>query len=237
MSYVEKIKSWMPRHFTGDDYIPYISMAGQILNELEQQIDSLFDETYISMSNQEFLTLHSQERRFNRISYGTPLTPETLQNWANRVRRVKYNRTENNILLNLESIAPIFNAQVVWDYPDGIIETAGDHRADTLDSVYPSANWGNFGPLDLKKRHNSFSIVIEFPIPPPLAHYDDSKFYDDQAFMDTRERTFDDNTALAVKALIGRKVPAGSGWRLLVKGFNGLTIGDEASQEKELNSF
>ena len=240
MSYVNKIKSWTPRHFSTDDYIPYLEMAGQIFDELQNQIDSTFDETFIAMANEEFLKIHAKERGFNRVSYG-PVggeTPETLEAWANRIRRIKYNRTSANILLNLESVAPIFNAKVEWDYPNGVVGETGDKLSDTLDSKYPPASWANFGPLDLKKRHNSFSVVIEFPIPPPLAHFDDSQFYDDEAFMDTRDRTFDLNTAYAVKQLIGKKVPAGSGWRLLVKGFTGApAIGNEQAQEKDLNRF
>ena len=152
-------------------------------------------------------------------------------------KRQKYNRTSANILLNLESVAPIFNAKVVWDYPDGVLAGNGDKRNDSLLATYPAADWGNFGPLDLKKRHNGFSVVIEFPIPPPLAHFDDNEFYDDEAFMDTKERVFDENTAYTAKALIGKKVPAGAGWRLLIKGFNGIAVGDEEAQEKDLNSF
>ena len=237
MSYSTKIKNWMPRHFRGDDYSPYLEIAGEVLDELEEKIESTYDETYIAMANEEFLGIHAKERGYSRASYGPTgsLTEETLVAWSNRIRRLKYNRTSANILLNLESVAPIFNAQVKWDYPSGVLTETGDKLSDNLDSLYPTAQWGNFGPLDLKKRFNCFSVVIEFPVPPPLAHFDDQEFFDDLAFMDTRDRTFDDNTAYQVKQLIGQKVPAGCGWRLLVKGFTGETIGTEAEQEKDLN--
>ena len=211
-------------------------MTGELFNELKDQIDKTFDETFISLANQEFLDIHSKERRYSRISYGTPPVPETLENWANRVRRIKYNRTSANILLNLESITPILNAEVVWDYPDGVLTGSGDKRTDDLLTDYPAVDWGNYGPLDMKKRFRCFSVVLETPIPPPLAHFDNKQFFDDGAFMDTRIRTFDDNTAFAIKELVKKKCPAGSSFRLLVKGFTGLTIGDEASQELDINT-
>ena len=237
MSYKNKLLGWMPRHFKGPDYEPYLLVVGEVLDDLEDSIKKTFDETFISMANEEFLKIHANERGYRRVSYGPTgsVAQETLVAWANRIRRLKYNRTAANILLNLESVAPIFNAQVKWDYPDGILTETGDKRSDTLDADYPPANWGNFGPLDLKKRFNCFSLVIEFPVPPPLAHFDDQEFFDDRSFMDTRDRTFDQNTAYAVKQLVSQKVPAGCGWRMLVKGFNGATIGSEAEQEKELN--
>ena len=238
MSYTSKIFNWMPRHFRDQDYGPHLKMAGEILDELEDQIKKTYDETFISMANEEFLKIHAKERDYNRVSYGPTgsVAQETLVAWANRLRRIKYNRTAANILLNLESVAPIFNAQVKWDYPDGVLTETGDKRSDTLDADYPPANWGNFGPLDLKKRFNCFSVVIEFPVPPPDSFYDDNRFFDDEAFMDDRIRTFDQRTAFAVKQLIGQKVPAGCGWRLLVKNFTGITIGGEDSQERDLNS-
>ena len=237
MSYENKLKSWIPLHFREGSYEPYVRMAGEVLDDLQKKIDDTFDETFISQSNSEFLPIHASERGISRVSYGTPPAPETLDHFRNRTRRIKYNRTSENIITNLESISPITSARVVWDYPDGVVQTTGDKRSDTLAALYPPANWGNFGPLDFKKRMNCFSVVIEFPVPPPLSHLDDREFFDDQAFFDTRDRTFDENTALAVKDLIARKAPAGSGFRLLVKGFNGLTIGDEQAQQNELNSF
>ena len=242
MAFFEKIRGWLPPHFRENDYQIYASMAGEILDDLKEQGDALFDETFISMANEEFLKIHAQERGFPRVSYGPTgdIRQETLEHWANRVRRIKYNRTSANILLNLETIVDIFNAQVVWDYPNGVVTSTGDKRSDSLLTTYPTANWGNFGPLDRKKRMNCFSVVIEFPVPPPLAHFDDKEFYDDKSFMDTRDRTFDQRTAYAIKFLIGKKVPAGSGWRLLIKGFNGLANSESRSiieQEKDLNSF
>ena len=239
MSYVDKITGWMPPHFRTDNYKPYLKVAGEVFNELQTQIEQMFDETFISQANSEFLPIHAKERGYSRISYGPTgdIKPETLVSWANRVRRIKYNRTSANILRNLESVAPIFNAKVVLDYPDGVLTATGDNRTDDLEADYPSASWGNYGPLDKKKRFKCFSVVIEFPIPPPLSLLDDEYFLDDNAYLDDRSRIFDERTAFAIKALVGRKAPAGAGWRLLIKGFDGVTVGTEAEQETELNSF
>ena len=240
MSYVDKLRSWMPRHFLGSDYDPYIRTAGEVFNDLIEEIDSTVDETFISMANEEFLKIHADERKTPRVSYGSPLTEETLANWANRVRRIKYNRTSANILLNLESISPIFNARVVWDYPSELLSQTGDKLSDSLLTAYPAGDWGNYGPLSRTKRRNAFSVVISVPVPPPLAHFDDKKFYDDLSFMDTRDRVFDERSAFATKQLIGKKVPAGAGWRLLIKGFTGLSDAETrtlAKQQADLNSF
>ena len=55
--------------------------------------------------------------------------------------------------------------------------------------------------------------------------------------MGTRERQVDESIVDVLKTLIGKKVAAGTPWRILVRGFSGRVPGTRAEQEAELNSY
>ena len=123
------------------------------------------------------------------------------------------------------------------DYPDGIFASSGDKLSDNLDSEYPSADYGNLGPLDRKKRANCFSVVIETTSRISFSFFDEDFFYDTgDAFYDSRTKVFDADVAQILKFLIKQKTDANSGFRLLIKGFADASIGDEQAQQADLNA-
>ena len=95
--------------------------------------------------------------------------------------------------------------------------------------------FGNYGPLDLFRRHNCFSILIETPVRPPFSFFNQKAFYNERFFMDTRRRVVDVALINVLQTLIQQKIPAGAGYRLLVKGFDGINALSIAQQESELN--
>ena len=235
MNYKQKLISWLPKHFTNEQYDIYLEIVDIAFNDLRKNMEEMFRETYISQAETDFLEIHGRERGMRRVVYAGNVN-ETDENFANRIRRIKYNRTKANIINNVQSVIGLTDVQVRNDIENGsFLEGVQDKRA--LKVNISGDEYGNYGPLDLKLRHNCFSVLVETPVPPPLAHYDDNSFYDDAAFMDERARIFDASTAQVIKTLIKQKSPAGAGFRLLIKGFTGLTIGNEQSQEDELNSI
>ena len=237
MAYKAKIQSWLPRHFTGENYDPYITALGTFFDSLIVFAKQLQKQTFISQSNTEYLELHAKERSITRVQTGNFRENDGFL--KDRVRRIKYNQTEQNIINNIRSLAFI-NSVIKPDFPDGVFSGAKDKTGESWDSEYPSAEWGNFGPLDMNKRHKCFLIAVETTLRPPFGFYDDDRFYDDadgDAFFDQRERIFDENLAIIIKRLIKQKISAGAGFRLVIKGFRGLAIGGKSQQEADLNSL
>ena len=233
LNFKKKMFSWMPKHFREGDYELYIDVMALAFQDLKARVDEIFQETRISEATTEFLNIHGRERGMKRVVYAGNME-ESDEHFANRVRRIKYNRTKENIIDNVRSVINLTKIEVRNDLEDGsFLEGVQDKRALTVN--LGGISYGNYGPLDLKLRHNCFSVFIETPVPPPLAFYDDSHFFDDGSFMDQRERILDDSIIDVIKTLVKQKAPAGSGFRVLVREFSGISIGNEAAQEAELN--
>ena len=236
MNFREKMLSWMPKHFRDGDYELYISATAACFEDLKTKIDDFFKETRILSSNSKYLDIHGRERGLARVSYGTGQTAirESDINFANRVQRIKYNLTKQNIIDNVISVLGITNVIVKNDSEmESFFEGVQDKRASTVD--LGGESYGNYGPLDLNLRNKCFSVMIEVVEQPPESFYDDGKFYNDGTFMGSKAITLDDAIVEVIKTLIKQKSPAGAGFRILVKDFTGLNIGTEAEQEKELN--
>jgi len=236
LRFKEKMRSWMPSHFREGDYDLFLDVATLAFEDLKKNIDDTFKETRISEANTEFLDVHGRERGIERVVYGSgdSAIKEPNRDYSNRVRRIKYNRTKQNIILNVQSVLGLTSVEVMNDSEaSSFFEGVSDKRSQTVN--LGGVTYGNYGPLDLKLRHNCFSVLLETPIPDPLAFYDDNYFFDDGAFMDERARTVDEIIVQIVKTLVKQKAPAGSGFRLLVKGFTGIDVGNESAQEADLN--
>ena len=235
MPFLEKMNSWIPPHFKENQYEPYVEAMAELLDMLDGLLNEAVNQTFISESEPEFLTIHGRERRMQRVVYGPAENQETETEEAfqNRVRRIKYNRTAENISDNILSVVSVIGSRVVNDYDASFLEGDADKRSATVN--IDGEEYGNYGPLDLKRRWNCFSVLIDTPIRPPLAFYNKEAFYDNRAFYDQRERVFNEGVANVVKTLIKQKSAAGKGFRLLIKGFKGLDVGTEAQQEADLN--
>ena len=234
MSYKTTLKKWIPPHFKESQYIPLIDSMGTILDDLRVKLDEFFDETFISLA-EDTLPLHAEERGISRIKYqiGGVDTEETDQDFRNRIQRIKYTCSIENIKDNARSVSLIQDIEII---PDFDAFPRGDEIAELVD-FSAKGRFGNYGPLDLKKRHKCFSVLIEAPIRRPLSFLDKDTFLDKNAFLDREDRLLDALTISAMQTLIRGKSPAGSGHRLLIKGFSGEPVGDEASQENALNSL
>ena len=152
--------------------------------------------------------------------------------FANRVRGIKYNRTHENILENVRSVLGLTEVRIMDDYDASFLDNT-DQRA--TDVQIGTGVFGNQGPLDLKKRWGCFSVIIDTPDRPPLSFFDSNYYYDSNAWYDQIERQFSSLVAKIIFDLIKLKAPAGSGFRLLVKDFTGVNVGDLATQEESLN--
>ena len=234
MNWQEKIASWLPKHFKRQEYDPYIAVLGRLFETLNQDLSDHIDQTFVTRANPEFLAVHGKERGFSRINYGTEQNPnlESDTDFSNRIRRIKYNRTHENILDNVRSVLGIVSIRIVDDYDASFLDNT-DQRA--TDVQIGTGIFGNQGPLDLKKRWNCFSVIIDTPDRPPLSFFDSNYYYDSNAWYDQIERQFNSLVAKIIFDLIKLKAPAGSGFRLLVKDFTGVNVGDLAAQEKSLN--
>ena len=239
--FLEKLRSWIPSHFRNDGFSIYIEALASLLEDSRTQSNRLAQQTYISEANSDFLNFHGQERNLDRINYGTVNSPvlEEDQDYQNRIRRIKYNRTKQNIINNVFSVTGVIDLDIVNDFEEETNFFSGlrDKRASTV--TIDSSSYGNYGPLDLNLRQNCFSVIINTEDRVPLSFYDSQYFFDDgRSFYDTRsDRFFDENTIEIIKTLIKAKAPAGSGFRILVMGFTGLSLGNETSQEEDLNSI
>lgn len=235
MNWQEKITSWLPKHFKGRENDPYITVLGRLFETLNQDLNDYIDQTFITRANNEFLDVHGEERGFRRINYGTEQAPnfESNLDFSNRIRRIKYNRTHENIIENVRSVLGVTDVRVVDDYDASFLDNT-DQRA-TIVNINQS-EYGNIGPLDFKKRWNCFSVIIDTPDRPPFNFFDSDSYYDSNAWYDQQERNFNQLLANIIFDLIKLKAPAGKGFRLLVKDFSSSTvIGDEANQQKVLN--
>lgn len=238
--FLEKLRSWIPNHFRNEGFSIYIEALASILEDSRTQANNLAQQTYISESNSDFLNFHGQERNLRRVNYGTVDSPllEVDQAFQNRVRRIKYTRTKQNIIDNVFSVTGVIDLDIVNDFEEETNFFSGlmDKRASTV--TINETEYGNYGPLDLNLRQNCFSVIINTEDRIPLSFFDSEYFFDNgEAFYDTRDRVFDENTIEIIKTLTKAKAPAGSGFRILVKGFTGLSLGDESSQEEDLNSI
>ena len=236
MNFREKMLSWMPAHFRTQDYELYVSAAAAVFEDLKVNINDMFEETYISEAGSRYLDVHGRERGLSRVTYGTP--PNTVQesntDFARRISRIKYTRTKENIIANVVSVLGFTEVEVRNDEDQAnFFSGASDKRAVNVD--LGTESFGLYGPLDLKLRRKCFSVLLRTPIPNPLSYYDDSFFFDDGAFMDTRENIINNAIIEVLKTLIKQKAPAGAGFRILVKDFTGIPVGTEAEQEAELN--
>ena len=234
LSWEEKIRSWLPRHFKAVDNDAIILALAKVFDTLQGDLSDYIDQTFITEANSEYLNVHGLERGFRRINYGTAQSPnlESDTDFANRVRRIKYNRSKAHIIDNVRSVLGVTGVRVVNDYDSNVLDNT-DQRANTV--TVTGGTYGNQGPLDLKKRFNCFSVMIDTPERPPLAFFDSEDFYDSGNWYDTPVRRFSQTIASIIFNLIKLKAPGGSGFRLLVKDFLGVTIGTEAQQEQELN--
>lgn len=234
MNWLQKITSWLPKHFKGRENNPYLEVMGKLFETLNQDLDDHIEQTFITRANPEFLNVHGEERGFRRINYGTEANPnfESDVDFANRIRRIKYNRTHENILDNVRSVLGVTSVRIVDDYESSFLDQT-DQRA--TDVQIGAGTFGNQGPLDLKKRLNCFSLIIDTPDRPPLSFFDSRYYYDSNAWYDQIERQFSSLVAKIIFDLIKLKAPAGAGFRLLVKDFTGVNVGDLATQEKSLN--
>lgn len=237
MAFSEKMLSWIPPHFKGPLYDPYTDALGKSLDDLEVQIRNLAEQTFIELAETEFLNIHGNERGFPRLNFGTETSPilEKDENYQSRIRRLKYTRTDQNILDNVRSVAGIISAHITDD-EETVFFDSTDRRASQI--VTPSGEtYGSYGPLDLSRRRNCFTVWLTATERLPFAFYDEGYHFDQKAFMYSRELPFDELVATTLKRLIQQKMAAGKGFRLLIKDFTGLTLGDEAAQERELNEL
>ena len=237
LSWEEKIRSWMPRHFAGRENNANIQAIAMVFSTLEKDLNDFIDQTFITRANSEFLDVHGSERGFSRINYGTQLTPspELDIDYANRIRRIKYNRTKQNIISNVESVLGVAKVRVIDDYEADFLDDTDQRSTDVV--ISGQGPYGNQGPLDLKKRFNCFSVVIDTPERPPLSFFDKEYFYDKDFYSIPPERVFSKNLARIIYNLIKLKAPACSGFRILVKDFvTDPDIGNEAKQEENLNA-
>ena len=242
LSWEDKIRSWIPKHFKGRDNDANIQAIAKCFETLDTDLKDYIEQTFITLANSEYLDVHGQERGFSRINYGTTQSPnlEEDADYANRIRRIKYNRTAENIINNVQSVLGVIDVRVIDDYLATFLDGT-DQRATNV--VISGGTFGNQGPLDLKKRWNCFSVVIDTPERPPLSFFDDKYYYgqtsspptDRTAWLDEGVRQFSSATARIIYELIKLKAPAGSGFRLLVKDFAGIDVGDESEQEANLN--
>lgn len=234
MSYYNKIKSWLPEHFTGKDYEVFLRGTSLSLTLGRDLLFEFLKQVTVGECDEEYLALHADERKVPRVFYGA--IPEDVQFWRNRVQRIKFNRTEENIKENIRSVVNIKSIQVLPDH-EGADFLTGTSDKRTSQVTINQTDYGWYGPIGWDKYHNGISILIETPLPTPDSFYDDEYFYDDKAFMGTRERQVDEDIVKVIKTLVGQKVAAGTPWRLLVRGFTGLTPGTLQEQEDELNSY
>ena len=111
MAWFDKIKTWLPDHFTGSRYNTYFQALAELLDDLQSNLNDTIRETYIGQANQPypvsgrakqnsykdmtFLDIHGQERDLTRFSYD--IKAEDDVDFQNRIRRIKYNRTLQNI--------------------------------------------------------------------------------------------------------------------------------------------
>ena len=233
LSWEQKIRSWLPKHYNGVDNDAIIKGMAIVFTTLEGDLNDYITQTFITEANTEYLNVHGKERGFARI------TNESDTDYANRIRRIKYNRSHQNIIENVQSVLGITNVRVIDDYETDLLDNMDSTDTDV---VISGGTFGNQGPIDLKKRFNCFSVVLDAPKRPPFAFYDDvhdaqgvKPSYDLNEWYDVKEKEFNSATAKVIFNLIKLKAPAGSGFRLLVKDFDGITIGTTAQQEQRLN--
>ena len=238
LNYSDKMMLWTPDQFKSAPYRPYIESLGNNLDALLKESEDLSRQTYITESAGDVLDRHGLERGLVKVNYtlaeGQSL--ETDAAFRNRVRRIKYNRTKENIIDNVFSIIGITDVRVIDDYSFGdFLEGTKDKR--TSQVTLDSSTYGNYGPLDLNVRNNCFSVFVDTPKRPPLSFFDANYFFDAKAFYDTKTRIFDESTARIIKTLIKAKAPAGSGFRIFIRNFTGINVGDENAQESDLNTI
>lgn len=232
MIYTDKIKSWLPEHFKTAEYEPYINAVSDVFELFKNNLDQLYDETFLTMANTEYLNVLGEERGIIRTVIANK--PESDVFYSNRIRRIKYNRTKQNIILNAISVASVTDIIVINDLDSDFMDGLEDKRSSNV--VIESTRFGNYGPLDLTRRKGCFSVLIRTPVPELLNYYDSEAFFDDEVFTD-EIIIFQEAFVDELKFLIKQKIPAGAGFRLLINGFDGIVVGDEASQEEELNSL
>lgn len=256
MKWSEKLVSWAPSHFKTPFYTPYFDMAGALLEAAQKDFEDMVKETYIQLANTDdqghypvrkslpidsYLDEHAKERFFKRVVYeGAPELDDVYQN---RVRRIKYTRTKQNVIRNIASVTGILDARIVDDYEIDVLSSGdSDKTSDVVGTasgtkviLSDGLEYGNYGPLDLKKRQNCFSILIERPIRAPHAFFDSDAFFNSLDFMDTKRRLLDEGLVKVLQTLIQQKIPAGAGYRLLIKDFDGVTGLTTEEQEAYLN--
>ena len=207
--YKDKITKWFPNHFRGLEYQPYINSMGASLDALEVYFNWLLDQTFLTKCGTEFLNVHAKERSLERVK--SPGFEEADETFRRRIRRLKYTQSKENLSENIEAVSQTIGLKdisIVADFPDGPLQ--GDSLTSNLLSDYPGDEWGNYGPLDMNKRHRAFSVVISSTIREPLAFFDENYF--GSAFFDTRDRVFSQTLAQIIKQLIKDKSSAGSGF-------------------------
>ena len=248
----EKIINWIPLHFKGPLYDVYFRVIGEkIFDDLQKANDEHLQETFLGDANatalgtpntynapgakketyqdQTWLDIHAQERGLGRLSYAS--LAEADRDFQNRIRRIKYNRTIENLKTELAPVIGNIHVDVKPDFDANFLSATGasDRRSETVFNgthnskkvTINSVEYGNYGPLDFYKRKNCFSILLNVSIREPHSFFDNDEFFDNSAFYDTRSRTFLEGQIPVLQALIKQKAPAGSGWRILAAGFDG----------------
>ena len=256
----DKIIKWIPEHFTGVNYNVYFRSTASLLDELQKVLQEHLQETFIAQANKPyqppinrrgsyqdltFLDIHAQERGLERLSYTAKA--EADANFQNRIRNIKFNRTNQNIINNLLPVTGNVSVKVEPDFDANFLDASGasDKRAETVYSgtigqktvTIGGASYGNYGPLDYLKRKNCFSVLLDVTIREPHSFFNDDEFYNALAFYDERSRTFLAGQFPVLQALIKQKAPAGSGWRILAKGFDGTVDSAQtlAKQQEGIN--
>ena len=261
LAWYDKIITWIPNHFTGQQYDAYFQAMGGLLDDMQVNVDQLLKETYISTANTpykppipvrdsyqdlSFLDIHAQERGLTRLSFAKAEADQALQE---RIRRLKFTRTKENIKENIKDFVGAVDLEIVYDYDASFLSGTADKRSDFIGNISQSnkatakqVTIGNtvyalYGPLDWHKRVNCFSVLLDLEKREPHSYFDNDAFYDNRAFYSERERTIDDSSVATLINLIKQKAPAGAGFRLLVKGdnFTGEVPKTITAQEELLN--
>ena len=151
----EKIITWIPLHFKGPLYDVYFRTMGEkIFDDLQNVADEHLQETYLGDANattvgnpniynlagpkketyqdQTWLDIHAQERGLGRLSYA--VLAESDEDFQNRIRRIKYNRTIEHIKTELSPVIGNIQVDIRQDFTANFLTATGasDRRSETV---------------------------------------------------------------------------------------------------------
>lgn len=229
-----KLRDFVPSHYY-DELKPLLEAVGTGADTLNESRTEFWQETFLLHAPTEILDEIGRAWNIPRFE------GESDTSYRLRIRSLKYNVTKENIRQAVLGIEGVEEVEIRDDFTG--------HFDAEADLSFPE--FGNRGPLGLQNVKGCFSVLVTpeaaMPVDPNdptgpqhTAHSFLGDFLGMTFISGTITPSSTGGSVVSLNendllALIQQKAPAGSGYRLLIKGATDKNVGNLQNQSNELN--